>query len=330
MKSNNIKKIIPGFISMAIILGMAIQSFATNVDMAAFVKKDKYMAKYYELDWRIDNIESTLEKLYKFVCTNVRTYGGNNRYTYCNTVFFQDYGTQTHVWYPLPIADLSEEGYLRVSANDALNWFGNHSKTDKFEAEFPASLFKWRNGIELYPTTKIKHVITRTVPNTTAHSQIPSITHELIMGPFKKFPRVTATGTAGAYCISNGWAAAFYNSSSFTALYYNYGTDTQPTSWSTMTGSLGFSTFSRNTSSLPSELKGGVLTKEEMEAGMYRGADKREVNAFWTGVYQNPAIGADLSSYDKVWIRATSPATNVSSPLIDPTIYKITTWNNNK
>ena len=89
MNKINFKKIAPGIISVVIIAGMAIQSFATNVDMAAFVKKDTYMTKYYELDFRIDDIEKSLARTYRFVCTNLKSYGGTaNTYAFPPGVAF--------------------------------------------------------------------------------------------------------------------------------------------------------------------------------------------------------------------------------------------------
>ena len=66
MNKPSFKKFLPGLVSVIIIAGMAVQSFATNIDLAAFVNKDKYMTKYYELEWRIKDIEKRLDR--KFAC----------------------------------------------------------------------------------------------------------------------------------------------------------------------------------------------------------------------------------------------------------------------
>ena len=203
MNKLSINKILPSVVSIMIIVGMAVQSFATNVDRAAFVQKDKYMTKYYELDWRIDDVNKSLERLYKFTCTNVRSFGGSGQEQSYDNIFYQRNATQTYHWYSLPIADLSEEGYLRVNNADALTWFGNHGKTDRMEFEIPASLCRWRKDVELYPHTKVKILLLRTWPNTSGTQQQATLQFEIKMGPFKKFPYINSTGASQIFFATN-------------------------------------------------------------------------------------------------------------------------------
>ena len=332
MKNNNLKKFLPGLVSIVIIAGMAIQSFATNVDMAAFVKKDKYMTKYYELDWRIDDIERSLEKLYKYVCTNVKTFGGS----YSSGLNIEDTVTtytlnagQTYNWYSCPVVDLSEEGYLRFNYMDAINAFGNHSKTDRYEFEIPASLLKWRNDIELYPNTKIKYITTRTVPNTTSAGATISWNMEFIMGPFKKIPRMTGTSYDAALASSNGYFIGSPNWD-FANVYYSYNKDTQPTSWTQMTGSQHLylaQVDANNSSSYPAEIKRGIITREEIEDASFS-KGYRNIRDLMTVIRPYNATWVDLSSYDKVWIRATGTGSGVNT--FREAAFTLTTWNYNK
>ena len=147
-KTVNNKKLITSIISVVIIAGMAIQSFATNVDFEAFVKKDEYLMKYSEIDWRIEDIDNDIERLYKYTCTNIQSFGGSgNQDTRTNVPFYRRNTTATYHWYANPIADLSEEGYLRFNTADQINQFGSHGKVDRYYLEIPAALCKWRDGI---------------------------------------------------------------------------------------------------------------------------------------------------------------------------------------
>ena len=76
IKNINLKNLVPGIISLMLIAGMAASTLATNIDLEAFVRRDDFLAKYNELDWRVDDIEKSLDRLYKFTCTNVKTFGG--------------------------------------------------------------------------------------------------------------------------------------------------------------------------------------------------------------------------------------------------------------
>ena len=327
MNKVNTNKILPSIVSVMIVVGMTIQSFATNVDMAAFVKKDKYMTKYYELDWRIDDIDKSLEKLYKFTCTNVKSFGGTGRDINIDNTFYQQNPTQTYHWYMFPIADLSEEGYLRVNNADALNWFGNHSKTDKMEYEIPASLCKWRNGVELYPNTKVKFSLTRSWPNTTSISQQATFYTEVIMGPFKKFPYLNGTGAGWTFCTTDSRFLG-YTQLMLTAVQYARDTDTQPTSWTAMTGQVNPTTYDNNSNSLPAEFKKGVMTKEQLEEAY--SVDRYKIRTSQMTFFPNTAFGVDTSKFDKVWLRFYSPASNASGGQVACNEWTITTWNYNK
>ena len=329
MNKLSINKILPSVVSIMIVVGMAVQSFATNVDMAAFVKKDKYMTKYYELDWRIDDVDRRLEKLYKFTCTNVRSFGGsNNDLIYDNTFYLRN-NVATYHWYANPIVDLSEEGYLRFNNTDALTWFGNHGKTDKMEFEIPASLCRWRNDVELYPHTKVKFLLTRTFPASSGYQIQPTYYTEVIMGPFKKFPYINSTGSNKAFFSTN---QRFNGFTQFMMNHVQYArdTDTQPTSWTNMSGEVNPSNYDINSSSLPEELRIGTIKKEQIEEA-YSGIDKNKLRTSNLALVPYVAFGVDTSKYDKVWLRfytdttATAGAGPVASDL-----WTITTWNYNK
>ena len=313
---------------MVIVAGMAVQSLATNVDMAAFVKKDTYLTKYYELDFRIDDIEKSLDRLYKFTCTNVKSFGGNSSH---NSKLTQPYHNtwstvQTYPWYVPPTVDLSEQGYIRFNPMNVLNAFGNHSSTHKYVAEKPASMFKWRSGTELYPNTKLKFVCTVTSPNTTAIDQVQTFNYELIMGPFKKFPHITGSTAwnASTLCVGKEGFALPMNTNGAN-MYYAHGTDTEPTSWSsTMSGRLTYTMMTRTTTNLRPEFRQPAVTLDDVSE--YYISDPQKVNSSAPLIFYATLPGTNLESLDKVWIR--QQYSNTNDAQIDMSTLNLITWNN--
>lgn len=318
MKSFSKKKLITSLVSIVIIAGMAIQSFATNVDMAAFVQKDKYMTKFYELDYRIKNIKAELERLYKLTCTNIVSYGGAY-YNESNsgTIFQRINYTQTRNWYNSPTADLYDNKYLRVNHMDQLQRFGSHPKLDTFVKEIPASLCKWRTGIELKPETTIKIKATRNVNSGTGTSWTNAWTYEVIMGPFKKFPFITQTGESGKIMATD----QFFNiySTNFTA-YYDYNKETAPTSWSS---SLGGNVYFGNATN--SVWTNDCTYPVDVENHGY----KYDKGSFCARMYVNSAMTTDISSRTNVWIRLYGSGTSELGAL-NTTDYTLTSWNYGK
>ena len=318
------KKLFPSFVSITIVAGMALQSFATEMNLEAFVDMETHLAKYHEIDYRIEDIDHYIERTYKFVCTNLKTYGGTGS-SVGRSQYFNPYNTtQTYHWSSDPIIDLSAQGYLRFNLIDTINAFGNHSNTQVFEKETPATLLKWRDGIQLYPTTKVYTKITRIFPNTTTASQTSTYRQEIIMGPFKKFPHITSTSYAGAIYTSLQYIHANIQS---TNLYYNYNQDNKPSSWNSMSGVIVASSTDKNTtSSYPTNMKWGISTKEDIEDGSY--SDRQTMTSTMTTAYVSTVFGVNLSNYDKVWIRSYAETTgNYDIPVSE---FNLTSWNNNK
>ena len=318
------KKLITSLLSIIVVAGMAIQSFATNVDMAAFVKKDKYMSKYYELDWRIDEIEGELERLYKFVCTNVVSFGGGDSSQYRSDMPFNHrVTTPTYHWEALPVVEFSTEGYLRFNLQDMLYSYGNHSKTDRFEREIPASLCKWKNGFELQPNTKIKVKLQRIAP-ASGTSVTKTLTYEVIIGPFKKVPYFTTTGAAaGAWMTSN---AFFWPYESAYTMYYDYNKETEPTSWSTtMSNGTYFGSVHLARPSYPT----GLPTELRYDYDIANLGYKYENYNKGALLYNNGSTVTDLSSRTNVWYRLYSSWTGEMTSL-NLSDYTLTTWNYNK
>lgn len=320
MNKLNIKKFIPGLISVVIIAGMAIQSFATNVDMAAFVKKDTYMTKYYELDFRIDDIEKYLARTYRYVCTNLRSYGGTALfYAYPGSIpFYTLNGANTYYWYVQPIADISEEKYLRFNYPHVLFQFGNHKKTDRFVSEVPASLFKWRDGIELQPNTKVKTTIQRTTPSGVTTSGNTNITETVIMGPFKKFPNISGTGSTSGFI--NASLGRVIQCTSLSSISYQYGTETEPTSWGSTTGTLSQTWVTRG--------NGPSSSYPDQDYSVYENVgydDMYKANSAQYIRYMSSALGVNLSSYENVWLKFTANATHYAYYGVGEA--NLTTWN---
>ena len=314
----NKKKIITSLVSFIIIAGMAIQSLATNVDMAAFVKKDTYMSKYYELDYRIDDIEAELERLYKFVCTNVVSYGGaSSDNALAGRIFFRKNTTQTYHWSSFPIVDLSAEGYLRVNHMDQLQSFGSHPKNDTLVKEFPASLCKWGNGFEVKPETKVRLKATRGVGTGSGISWSCTYFYELVMGPFKKIPYLTVTGMPNGFIMSTQQALAMAPTS-YTP-YYAYGTETEPTSWSSLGGSISYSNtyFDINN-----------ISRYDYDVANYS-YNKYDKSGLTCRINCNSAWTTDPSSRTNVWLRLTGSG-NGDLYNLNTSDLTLTTWNYNK
>ncbi len=323
----NFKKYITCIISVVIVAGMALQSFATNVDLEAFVRKDLYMTKFYEIDYRIKDIDSSLDRLYKYTCTNLQSFGGAGASSRFISPFFNSYSTTpTYHWYIPPHADFSEEGYLRFNPTDAINAFGNHSKTDRFTKEIPASLFTWKDGVELYPETTFTYNLTRVWPNTTATAQNATYTYEIIMGPFKKFPHVTASSYA--------WNTTSICTTKYVmgirptdgTLYYARDKMTKPTSWTSMTGGVIRSTSvsKGHTSWGQPEFIDPRLTEQELSDNAYKDGLKSDSSN--TAFYFYNAPGTNISGYKDVWLRYVTSATGIEY-WADISTLNMTTWN---
>ena len=325
MRTINFKKLLPGLISFMIIAGMAIQSFATNIDLEAFVKKDEYMTKYYDIEWAIKDIDNELEKTYKFVCTNVRTFGGSRWSTAMNKyAFYTNYdGTgQEEKMYTYKV-DLSQDKYLRLGQMDFITYstylYNNNKETHTLVYELPGTLVSWRDGIEPAPNCTIKYEFT--MRGRDLNSQDMTVT----IGPLKKMPYISSTGsalTAGFLCqipesiITTGWT--------FDNFYYAVGSETLPTSWTSHSGRLYNSTVDKGNATY-SRLR--RRTEEDLTS-VYR----RDVAEYTNNLYFT-VVGPNLSSYENIWLRATHLNKSGYSSFIasaDVSTMKLTTWNTNK
>ena len=332
MKIISVKKILPGTISLIIIAGMAIQSFATNVDMAAFVNKDKYIDKYYEIDWRIDEIDKSIERMYKFVCTNVKTWVGSGSSSTVTGAFWNK-GAQTrsYHWNTAPHAEFSQEGYLRVNLPDTLNTFTGHNKVDVFTMELPAAKAIWREGIELYPETKIMSTIRRTYPNTASVNQNETFNCEIVMGPFKKFPHISTNSWTGG--------AIFFTKEKFFPIWstnptkqYQYNSRTLPTSWRTMsTGQIAYTTTMDNGQSITAGFPGLNLVPSLQDYSDNIYSIGPEYQRTTCVMYVSTVFDTNLSSYKDIWLRFYANFTDQTYwDSMDSMTWNLTTWNNNK
>ncbi len=325
MKNINFKKLIPGIISLMIILGMAAQSFATNVDLSAFVPKEEFDAKYYELNYRIKNIEDDIERTYKFVCTNVKTFAGtpNTANAGARNPFNAWNTNSAYHWMNFPIADFSDPKALRFNSGGMINLYGSHYKVSKFEYEIPATLCMWRDGIELGKECKIKVDASRTWGSATSPAtNVTDVTVNVIFGPFKKFPNITTAGTQ----ISQGYvcdipALPFKYTANGTAFYYAYGTETEPTTWTSDTGRLYINTANPgNTLYSKFPRKTAEYLKDHANSN-----DAAYINQM---VHFNTAPAADFSTRTNLWLKYTY---QVSSMAMDRGFnldsLKMTTWN---
>lgn len=323
----NIKKLFPGIISLCIVAGMAFSTLATNIDLEAFVEKEDYLSKYYELDYKIDDIDNELERLYKFVCTNVRTYNGgyyNNNYGGRSPFYFANTNVDYH-WGMRPIADLSEEKYLRFAVGGVINAFGNHGKTDVWEYEVPATLCSWRPGIELAPNSKVSVIARRTWANSTSYSSHVSNSQiEIIMGPFKKFPKITAGGSAKTNGLIGCMPLFLKTSLSLSSIYYAYGTTEKPTSWSSTTQTNEVNTAWKGSNTSFSD----PVDYTEFTTDPYRKNNSiYENNFYFTGT----STTADFSNLENLWFRLyysyNGNSGIVSAAILDN--YVLTSWNHN-
>lgn len=337
MKKINFKKIIPGFISFVIIAGMAFQSFATNVDMAAFVKKDTYMTKYYELDWRIDEIEKTLERMYKFTCTNVISFAGTGFYYADGSpahaqilngghLYYGDSWAQTLVFKNYPTIFLDDSGYLRLNKRFPLSYGGLFKAHNiVMEKEYHASQCLWHEGIVPAPNCKVKMKVIHKIKSLDGNAS----EFEYILGPFKKFPKYTAYGqTNGKFVVLPDCLNR--TTMNQTGLQYAYGTETQPTSWTNFsTTSASLYTYGFYPTGRGDQSGWPDYTDEDIEKDAYSRKNQRMLTYIW---FDN-AVPQDLSSYKNLWIRWTYTTSDSSYPsssywgLRDMTI---TSWNNNK
>ncbi len=336
MNKLSIKKLLPGVVSIMLIAGMAIQSFATNVDMAAFVNKDKYMTKYYELDFRIGDIEANLERLYKLTCTNLVSFGGQTGYGSTGRLIFNVNDLSSEYICRLnPIADLSENKYLRFNYRPALNLFAHTAYTNRFEYIRPASLFRWHPNIEPASNCTVKITISRTMPSTTTWDQDASYSSiECIMGPFKKFPHYTSTGSS----TNNGYICEFPDlplgsNVTFPAgqNYYSYGTETMPTTWTADTtfrfraGNGTWATAANKTAGYTQYDVDEI--KNQMDTDPYN-----KTSYYKNNMYVNALPTTDFSKYTNIWFRGFYSTGGVTSSVYNSSLTEMSLkyWNDNK
>ena len=236
------KKLISGTISLVIIAGMALATFATNLDLEAFVKLDDYISVYAELDFLVDDIDEELERLYKFTCSNVKTFGGTGAaYGATNdagaVLFAYRNQTQTYNWYSDPIANFSDKGYLLFNSHGAINRYWDHNKVDRWTMKLPARLIKWNAGIEPAPTCMLRVDILQSWPGSIDPNHVEArAIIQITMGPFTKFPRFTTAGTGKAQaliCAFDRIISIGSSTSSAGQLKFAYNQETEPTVWST-------------------------------------------------------------------------------------------------
>ncbi len=333
MNKPSFKKFLPGLVSVIIIAGMAVQSFATNIDLTAFVNMDKYMAKYYELDWRIKDIDGRLDRLYKFTCKNVKTFGG----THYNprgrgTPFYMgsynsNYNSDNYFY-----AFLDDPKAVRVNRRYLLIYNGTGSPggtyrlhTNTMKREFPASMCKWNKGIELLPTTKISFSIDDRVTGGNTNTMTATVT----MGPFKKVPKFTGGQSQATGYLVELPVQLFNSTWNWTnVMQYAYGSETQPTSWTNLGSdvqlySYGYYYAGYSNSQYP------PITREDYENGDIA-IDKKSFGH--TFLYFNAGTVADLSSRTNVWLRMyySYSATSSWGSYAGLDQLNLTSWNNNK
>lgn len=326
MKKINLKKLIPGILSFVIVIGMAVQSFATNVDFGAFVTREAFMTKYYEQDFAIEDIDREIERLYKFTCTNVKSFGGSTRsLTAGHSIFNMNSSGAAYHFLLHPFADLSEEGYLRFNHQSIINDFIGHGKTDRLFYEVPGSLVRWNDGIEPAEDCKVRIDIYRTWPNTTSPTSAESAYGGTVtMGPFKKFKKFTTTGAAQSQGSVCGIAMAEMSSwTTMSAGNFKYasGTKTMPTTWKTdSTAVLTSGSYWKNQPNY------GYFTRTtaEVEADPYskKTGDSRE-RIF----YFNAVPTTDFSTLTDFWIQI---PVNAYPRTFSTDDFTLTTWNYNK
>ena len=334
MNKLSFKKFLPGLVSVIIIAGMAASTFATNIDLAAFVNMDKYLTKYYELDWRIKDIEKSLDRLYKFTCKNVVSFKGT--YTSENapgTPFYQNSNGTAYLQHTGYVAFLDDPKALRLGTRNNLTYYGAQGAasgsykfhTNTFVREIPASVCKWNQGIELLPNTKITVTHTDYV-NSAAND---TYTTTIIMGPFKKVPKFTggSSQTTGYICelpfclttTTHNWT---------NAMSYNYNTETQPTSWTSIGSDVQSYTYGYYKSGWSSS-QYPALTAADFENGDVALGKKSLAHTMF---YFAGGNIADLSSRTNVWLRLYYSGSGQSGPAtwLSMDEVNLTSWNNNK
>ena len=320
MMNINIKKLIPGMISMIIIAGMAIQSFATNVDLEAFVDLDTYTEKFNELDFRIDDIDKELDRLYKFVCTNVATFAGSQPWGSSQHYVGGHYNNSDSAGYPThyysPVVDLSQDKWLRLGQIDFITYTASLYPANKFkkvyEYERPASLIRWREGIEPAPTCKVKVNIVydgRLNNNSSC---------EIIMGPFKKFPNITTVGSGKTQCSICDIPRYLSWTFTGTEFYYAVNSEQEPTSWTSHSGRLTTTTVNAGATNsyYPYPTFNDVTDPNVGE----------ESRIHWL-TYMSTAM-PNLSSYTNIWIKHRwSDTSNHFYFQTDRSQVNLTSWN---
>lgn len=326
----NFKKIVPSIVSFVIIAGMAFSTLATNVDMEAFIGREEYRTKFNEIEFRIGDIDTELERLYKFTCTNVQSFGGGGALNSATSrgsypFYYGSYNSAYH-WQNRAICDFSEEGYLRFNAPRMINFFGNHGKTDKLTYTIPGSLCSWREGIECTPDTMVRYDMTRTWRNQEGvdSSLVSSVSVTVTMGPFKKLPNITTTGASR----TQGNIVAlpqdgFQNYSYAMNIYYAENSPKEPTSWtSDANGRISQTTYNRgnaagSTFPVPSE-EDIVLASRNLQSPFV--------------FYISTLTSKNLSTLkENCWLRFTYSNTQPSIDILaslDTLV--LTSWNHNK
>ena len=340
----NFKKLIPGILSFVIVAGMGISTFATSVDPSIFVNKERHLTKYYEFEWRVKEVQNYLDRLYKFSCTNLKSFAGASSNSQGGSVLFNYYDyTSSLGMRPWPHVDLSEKKYLRYNYKGALYQnFAHPSNVHSWRYKRPASMFKWRPGVELYPTTTVTIDFTRSMPSSTTWQLIEynsSIT--LTMGPFKKFPRITSTGST----LTGGYICEFPDYPMLSSLYpaanagyykYAYGTETLPTTWyneNTMRAYVGSSqTASGPNYNTYTQYKVADI-KDQFDTTPYGFKNSIKPNYIHNLMYVNGAApGIDFSQYEDFWLRVTYTEAGPLSAVYNSNLgdMDLLTWNNNK
>ncbi len=325
MKKINYKKIIPGFISLLIVAGMAMQSFATNVDFAAFVDRDKYMTAYYEIDWSIEELDKRIERMYKFTCTNVKSFAGTSyptsAFPYWN--YYSNYNSG-YPYYNYYVASIDQDKYLRVNKPYTLFYttnIYNANKVQTLQKDIPASLCKWKDGIELYPETKVTITMTRNIRSANTVDN----TIEMIMGPFKKFPRYTAYGSRDGKIFDSTMAVSTFNFGSGSTVYYATDTRTKPTSWPSTTTTYPYltTTYRGNSDNLYPDVTSSDELKDLLETG-----EERITNTF----YFADTFSLDLSAKKDIWLRFYLSNSSINGAPGQAAMYDytITSWNYDK
>ena len=337
MKNINFKKLLPGIISILLIAGMAIHSFATDIDLAAFVEMDYYTAKYAELDYRINDIEASLNRLYKFTCANVRTFGGQTAQNPGSTLFVYYDSSSTQGWRPWPIADLAQQKYLRFNYLGTLRQpFAVPANTHTWTYKKPANLIKWHPDIEPAPNCSVEINIRRRWPSGTSWTTVNDLSEVILtMGPFKKFPRYTSTGAL----LSNGYICEFPDFPFLSSVTpnanegnykYAYGQETLPTSWTneqTMRVTVGGSvTVTKSTTG--TQYKTDDI-KKKMDTATYTDPG---VNYQKNTMYMSVVPNVNFSQYENLWLRVIYNYAGPSGVInyISYPDLNLTTWNNNK